>query len=302
MCEVTTLASGLASPIAITVDQTHVYWANFVQSGSVMRVPKAGGAGETLAADIPDSYEVLVDGDNLYFSAQGNPPAANGGLYRMPKSGGTVVPLAEHRVAANEMCVDDTYIYWADNSYQGTPGASIQRLPKVGGSPEQVVSGEQQIVDVRTFQGQLYWMTAGTVAGNYADGMIVRSGLDGSSRTVLVTGINQPSYELGVTSQKLYFGSRGDLTVLSAPLAGGTPQVIGTTPGDQRSVEVAGDYLYVTSGTAGTLERIPLSGGAPLVLATGQVRAFEIVTDDDYVYWSDAGSNAIDGAIRRTAR
>lgn len=301
VCEMTTLASGLPNPVGITADDTHVYWANYVQDGAVMRVAKTGGTAETLAANVVFAYEVFVDGSDLYFTSNGTPPNADGTLHRMPKGGGTPVTLASSQVGSNEIWVDDTYVYWAC-TYQATTNATIQRMPKSGGSAQQVAAAENHIVDLRVFEGKLYWMTLGTAASNYADGAIVRSELDGSSRTVLVSGIGKPSFEFGMTAQNLYFGSRADSTLLSAPLAGGTAKVIGTTPGDQRSVEVDGGFLFFTSGLSGTLERMPLSGGPATTLATGQAKAFEIVTDATFVYWSDSGSSAADGAIRKTIR
>jgi hypothetical protein len=299
-CEVTTLASGLPSPIGIALDDSYVYWANFVLDGAVMRVLKTGGTVETLATNVAKAYEVAVDGNDLFFTAQGSPPAADASVVTMPKGGGTQVVIASGEVGASELWVDGQWVYWAD-TYATTTNARIFRAPTSGGNKEQVAAAEQHIVDLRVYQGQLYWLTLGTPPDNL-DGALIRSELDGSSRTVLVSGIGKAAFEFGIEAPNLYFGSRADSTIDLAPLAGGSKQVLAPAPGDQRTVEIDGGFLYFSSGTTGTVARVATSGGTPITLASGQAKAFDLALDADYVYWTDAGTSASDGAIRRTIR
>jgi len=69
----TTLASQQAQPLALAIDDTSIYWGDHL-SGSLMRVPKAGGPAVVLASGSSGFEDVAVDDQYVYwiFSSVGN--------------------------------------------------------------------------------------------------------------------------------------------------------------------------------------------------------------------------------------
>jgi hypothetical protein len=68
----TPLVSGLSSPTRLAADATHVYWTDFV-AGTVSRVPRSGGAVETLVTNVVRPFHVAVGLSDFYYSAEGEP-------------------------------------------------------------------------------------------------------------------------------------------------------------------------------------------------------------------------------------
>jgi len=77
---ISNLASGQDLPSGVTVDATHVYWANMGASGTVRRVPKGGRATETLASGQQGPLFIAVDNTAVYWTNH---------------NGGTVMRLAK---------------------------------------------------------------------------------------------------------------------------------------------------------------------------------------------------------------
>ena len=56
-------------PLHIAVDATHVYWSN--TSGPLSRTPKGGGE-SVVIAEVRDTSQLIVDGDAIYWTEQGD--------------------------------------------------------------------------------------------------------------------------------------------------------------------------------------------------------------------------------------
>jgi hypothetical protein len=100
-----TLAGALAFPTSVTVDGDFVYWVNRGQyqhnengafsgdtaGGSVVRVARAGGPPETLAAGLANARALAVDDERIYFIAETalapDEDRSNSALWSCPKSG-----------------------------------------------------------------------------------------------------------------------------------------------------------------------------------------------------------------------
>ena len=66
---VVTIASGQCDPVRIAVDATNVYWTNY-GSGTVMKVPLAGGVATTLASGMTGPLGIVVDATSVYWSTR----------------------------------------------------------------------------------------------------------------------------------------------------------------------------------------------------------------------------------------
>ncbi len=95
---------------SVALDATNAYWAD--GSGSVLTMPKAGGAITTVtslasAFDIPS--EVALEGDYVYFTS------ALGGIWRVLKTGGQAQALKASSTGAaaiDGFAVTPTGIYF----------------------------------------------------------------------------------------------------------------------------------------------------------------------------------------------
>jgi hypothetical protein len=114
------------APNQVAVDSTNVYWAN--SSGTVMKIPKAGGCPVTLASGQGNApWGLAVDGTNVYWTDEGY---TSGTVMTVPIAGGCVTGLA----AGNNLlgiAVDSTNVYWVDQGCgSGSCTGSVWKAPK----------------------------------------------------------------------------------------------------------------------------------------------------------------------------
>ncbi|HEY3353146.1 MAG TPA: hypothetical protein VGQ83_07870 [Polyangia bacterium] len=132
-----------------TLDSTHVYVAHHNSpqggavegAGAILRVPKAGGAAETVAAGLTAPYAIAVDEQDVYWSKGF---AYTGAISRTPKAGGAVVTLGDGVDNPWDLALDDTFVYYTEMNK-----GRVMRLAKAGGAPAELASG---------------WVGTGTVA------------------------------------------------------------------------------------------------------------------------------------------
>lgn len=106
----TDLATGPPGPTAVAVDAQYVYWLNAGQSGSgsIMRLPKKGGAPNTLATLNVDDLRgaIATDTKSIYVRA-GSVEGDN--LFAVPLAGGTAASLGAH--ADDRLALDTDFLY-----------------------------------------------------------------------------------------------------------------------------------------------------------------------------------------------
>ena len=87
----TTLASGQHDPVAITIDDTSVYWGNAgtqaagYQDGSLVKMALDGGSPIILATGGGGVYGIAVDATSVYWTTQNNSVAAYAGRGKVMK-------------------------------------------------------------------------------------------------------------------------------------------------------------------------------------------------------------------------
>ncbi len=136
----------------MTIDATSAYWTSYGNgggTGTILRVPLAGGAPTTLAAAQPAPTAIAVGGGSVYWSAQDGVTGSGyeGQIFRLPIGGGTPTAFGEagdsYWVGVNSSSVlwavaDRT---WVNAGYYNTI-VSLDAAPLAGGATVTVVSGQ----------------------------------------------------------------------------------------------------------------------------------------------------------------
>ena len=118
------LAKNQRHPIAITADETYVYWLNDYQ-GSIMRCAIAGCSEtpEIVYADQNVPRSIVVDSEWIYWTNQ-----QDTNVVRAPKSGsGPITELAASRGFPASLVLDHSELYWTEVLTH-----TVQTLPKDG--------------------------------------------------------------------------------------------------------------------------------------------------------------------------
>jgi hypothetical protein len=273
----TVLASGQAQPGNLVVDDTYVYWSDAgdaAEDGSILSVPKSGGAVRTLATGQNVPFGVAADGSYVYwtnFDAGGT----HGRVMKVARTGGTPTVLADNLAAPRGIFVDAFNVYFLTTS-------SVSVVSKYGGS----VVALAPATCGSTLSGDetsLYWVEncvlfppAGIVKVSKLGGVPV-------FLTTLAPGA------LAVDATNLYFGDGASLEALSKLFGG-----IAVPLAHQAAGPLAVDASYIYWVAAPAILRTPKLGGATKTLYT-DANAQAIAVDAKSVYWLDFGID--DGAV-----
>lgn len=131
------LAHGQSRPYAVTMDATHVYWAN-EGDGTLARVSREGGEVEILVRGQSWPVGTLVDETHLYWLDR-----TAGAIQRIPKNGGEPQWLAKPSVGSLAMAFGGTYLYWTS-----TEDSRVMRVPKTGGAVDVLLMGQPRPYDI----------------------------------------------------------------------------------------------------------------------------------------------------------
>jgi hypothetical protein len=261
----------------MAVDATSVYWTNCGDpvTGSVMKVPKAGGEMVTLATGYRLSG-IAVDATSVFWMA-GIPDASGGALMTVPIGGGTPTTLASRPGTPAHLAVDASYAYWTEQ----TQGA-VLKVSLTGGAPTTIAPapGAWQIVVGDT---DVYWNGRG----------VMKAPKIGGPPIELTPGLHMlPTAGLAVDAKNVYFTSGppggGTAGVSTVPSQGGTTSVVyANTSGVFASpgpIAIDATRAYWADGSNAVF-CVRLSGGAAITLATGQQEVVAIAVDESAVYW-----------------
>jgi hypothetical protein len=133
------LATGIGAS-SIAVDASHVY-ASVDDSGgsgtgSIVKVPIAGGAAVTLASGQLNNGELAIDNTYVYWADLGDGTQmhnTDGSIMRVPKAGGSVVTLAANVDGPRSLVLANNYVYFGNWD-------SIQKVPTTTGAVSTVTT------------------------------------------------------------------------------------------------------------------------------------------------------------------
>ncbi|HZF55006.1 MAG TPA: hypothetical protein VE093_40425 [Polyangiaceae bacterium] len=173
------IAQDQDEPTRIAVDDTGVYWTNRGE-GAVRRAAKGADSLSTspLAWGQDRPIALAVSDTHVYWLNQGTLKNGyeDGAVMRVVRTGTSVETGDEPEVIAASkklpyaIAIDDEHVYWT-NLLDGT----VMRAPITGGeTPKVLADGQSNPIAITVDQETVYWANAGTSAGGYKDGAVMR--------------------------------------------------------------------------------------------------------------------------------
>jgi hypothetical protein len=291
------------TPTAIAVDATSIYVGVLdtrasSNGGSILKLPIAGGAAQTLLASMPYApSDLVVDGATLYFGTPGGSSSSTpGSVQRMPIGGGAATVIAA--TTGYRIVLDASFIYWSDNfgsvvrasrdrvELDAGPGADAGAITRLGSA-----AAPQGIAVDST---SVYWAASG--------GDIVERAPLGGGNAVVLGSVNTPK-ELKVTATDLYvsgvYGSNGP-GLRRIPLGVGSGVQYGTAGATDFAIDGAFIYWLENYGDNRVL-KAPLAGGTPSVLSGDKFPVGRIAIDAKAIYFT-VPAGAAEGKVMKLAK
>lgn len=203
-------------------------------------VPASGGTPETIPSINPGNLAHAVDDDSIYFDGFGSSSGASTVLKLTPPSTKPVELELDGSILINAIAVHAGQVYIAGDDFKSssqTQNGVIEIISKNGGKARRLVSDIGHPFNLVADDRGLYWIED---PPNFGQSHLVRSNLDGSSRTTLVEALDSA---LAVAYGRLCFV--GD-ALESISTSGGKPTTLAT---DQTSpgmfLVVGGNLVWV---------------------------------------------------------
>jgi hypothetical protein len=129
-----TMLADAAAPLGIALDDAGAYaYVAMNGGGTLEAIALDGGGATSFASSIDHPAYVALDGDTVYFTAQGTSGMSNGYVGKVGKDGtcptawGSACPviLANGQGLPGALAVDASYVYWVD-----TEGGTVLKVTK----------------------------------------------------------------------------------------------------------------------------------------------------------------------------
>lgn len=260
---------------ALAVDTSAVYWtSDAYPGGSLMKLPKSGGAAVALATTSRSPFGLALDSSNVYWGEVANSPDA-GAILSLPLGvdGGAPSFLAPE--GATALVVTGSTLCFATSDVVGC-------MPVTGGTPtilNTVQSG--WVYAMAADATNVYWTL------NATNGAVFSAPIAGGPVTLLVAHTDRP-LGIAVDANNVYWAGNGTDTLNAMPIGGGPVTTIATGPGYPSYVTIDSGYLFWSAGldsNDAAILKMPVTGGTPTVLAWKVYGAGPIAVDAQYVYW-----------------
>jgi hypothetical protein len=247
---------GASAGESLVLDETYAYFAGGIR-GTVGRLPKSGGAFETIVTGQKEPTSVAVDASGVYFanwSSYTNGPVADGSIVRTDLDGSNVTALAEGLIYPRGLALGENDLFFVSAS-----DGNLYRLPKTGGTPVVVMGGLNDPGPPVLDDSAVYVRTRPSSDDPEGNDEIVRVGFDGSDASVVVSerlGIA----DIGAHEGFVYYTRSGGVTSCDRP--------------------------------SGVVRRVPTSGGTARDIAVEQSDPALLAVDESGVYWSNGSSSS----------
>ncbi|MDE3083132.1 MAG: DUF5050 domain-containing protein [Acidobacteriota bacterium] len=181
---VTTLYSSTADSLyGVAVNATYIYWADY-SAGTIMRADLNGDNVTTLVTGEFDPSSVAIDASHIYWV---NWLTSGGTIKEADLNGGNATTLVTGQDLPFALAVDGSYVYWVNQGEINSGTGTLNRALLSNPSQITVLASNQWHPDgIAVAGGYVYW-------ANSQAGTINRANLDGSNKTVLVSGTSQPA-------------------------------------------------------------------------------------------------------------
>lgn len=280
------LASSLAFPLELDIDNTHVYVSESRAAGSgngnVFRIRKDGAGGpEVLALGQPSPEAVLVDASFTYFYCEGDNT-----LRRVLKSGGTVEDVATvilsgadvSNISGMALVGDTIYVADEDRGIYHTPrmpGSSFNDLNMTVGVPSDIVLDADF-----------------TYTNDKTGDRVMRTALVGGASNAIISSIPGPR-GLTLVGNVLYATAKDTDEIYRLDLADSAAEVFADVPFPHR-VASDGTHVFVTSRTdcsqTTSVYAVNIATTAVVEIAQDQACPLAIRVDDEGVYFVNTGN------------
>jgi hypothetical protein len=295
------LAAKLDGPHGITLDATHVYFAESRVSSGRLEALSKSDAGITQLGWGGAAYGIRNDNDAIYWvsysSLPGAPPERSGVVSRVAKADGATTILAQGTLGEHEdgrwtkLAMDETSLYWLDTGtlLHDYVDGQVMKISKSGASATPLAANQDNLFDIAVSSESLWWMAS--------DG-IHRKGKNGGLAAVFVPFATLPNIITGadvlaLDDSHLYFTTGAEIR-RAAIATGATEQLYAR----DRVVALTTDAACVYFATKDAIFQMPKAGGAPLPIATVIGDVWTMATDDSGLYYVDYTN----GTVHRVAR
>ena len=197
--DVEILAAEQNGPARITVNDTHVFWSNYLGS-TVNQMLKSGGTLTTIGP-YTSPLGIEVDDTHVYWADN----TSEGTLYRRSLSGGNVETLTNTATWAWGLSLDGEAIY-----YTAYGASAVYFLPLSGGSPVLIANTPDYPTALNISNNVLFWVSINEIQSVPAQG---------GTTTTLAS--DRKPYGIVVKGDNVYFTDENEKSVLSVPKSGG---------------------------------------------------------------------------------
>jgi hypothetical protein len=283
------LASGEKQPIGIAVDDTNVYWTNFVPNGDVKKCDKNNCAPTTIASGQGVPVGIAVDSANVYWA---NSAIPGGSVVTCDKTNCANGPttLADARGAWN-VAVDANDVYWVTLTGQND---SVRRCAKTGcgNNPTVLASNANGLWGIAVDDTVLYW----AVVHDSDGGSVMRCATSSCSPVVLSAG-NTPQ-AVALNGAVVAWAETWAGNIVVADKLNYANRTIVATGQDAFGMTIDETSAYWSSPesagfTPNTIKMAPLDGGSSTVIADSQNGPRNVAVDQTSVYWTNYNSGTV---------
>ena len=246
-CQPVELAAGLTQATSLKVDATHVYWMDYNEGvGNVKRVPKAGGATQTLATNQGTPGALVLSGGKVYWGAgtsNSKGGVASKAIQRANVDGTDPVAFAPITNTVDHVALSGDSIYWNERN---TSVAFFKKALSASGggtaagthtNNSNMFAVVNDCIYFRTFVSSVYYVAQSC------------GGAASTNRFSSTTSIVLSNHD-AADSTMLYYGVR-EQGLMRLPLTGSAQATKVISGTDVRYAVVDGNSLYYIDGDAG---------------------------------------------------